>query len=114
MIFMANLAKTFFFILFCFGFVTSCGKKNGLIYPGGEENTQARKFEKVIEGYGVGDSDKNFKYYYDRKQPKKVKKDIEPVKEPLFNYSKTFSKSPTETTNQYNGQQGSEYQGQHP
>jgi len=107
---MTIFTKTLF-AFFCFSLLISCGKKNGLIYKDGEE-TQAKKFERSIENYGVNNSDKNFKYYYDRKQPKKVKKDIIPPKEPLFNYSKTFSKSAPEVTNQYNGQQGSEYQSQ--
>lgn len=106
--------STIFFTFFCLSLIASCGKKNGLTYPDGAENTQARKFEKVIEGYGANDSDKNFKYYYDRKQPKKVKKVTQRTKDPLFHYSKTFSKLAPEVPNQYNGQQGSEYQSQQP
>lgn len=104
---MAKLTKIFI-AFFCLATITSCGKKSGLIYPGGLEKTQAKKFEKVIEGYDINDcNDKNFKYYFDRKQPKKIKSTQKPPREPLFNYSKTFTNSNNatpEVTNQNNGQ----------
>ena len=105
---MAKLTKIFI-TFFCFAAITSCGKKSGLIYPGGAEETQAKKFGKVIEGYNISDcDDENFKYYFDRKQPSKKRKSTQkPPKEPLFNYSKTFTNSNVavpEVTNQNNGQ----------
>lgn len=62
--FLVNFLKVFLLI-----FIASCGKKSGLLYP--EE--KKFKFDKIIESNDINDSDKNFKYYFDREQPKSLK-----------------------------------------
>jgi len=88
----------------------SCGKKSGLSYP--EKDETKNQFERVIEGYDNNNSDKNFKYYFDIKQPAtkpKIKK-INPKLEDDLKYSKTTKK----TADKNSGQQNNKEDGQEP
>lgn len=100
-----------FSAIFCLALVTSCGKKNGLAYPGGDKGE--KRFEQVIEGYDINESDKNFKYYFDIKnpptKPKAVKK-TNPKLEDDLKYSKAAKK----TADKNSGQQDNKDKGQQP
>lgn len=58
-------------ILISLIFIASCGKKSPLVYP----DKDKVKFNDVIDSNDLSDSDKKFKYYFDREQPKKPLKD---------------------------------------
>jgi len=70
---MTKISKILFSI-FCLSAIVSCGKKSGLILPEKDESLRIKRYQKINEGYGINDSDKDFKYYYDRDQPKKIEK----------------------------------------
>ncbi len=86
-------------MIFCLSLIASCGKKNNLAYPEGGEEKQKHRFEKVVEGYNINDSDKNFKYYYDNPQLKNGKKVEQTTPEPLMDFTFT-KKTPYKETGQ--------------
>lgn len=66
--------KKILFSIFFLGAIASCGKKSELVLSEQDEILQRKRYEKINEGYGINYSDKDFKYYYDRDQPKKINK----------------------------------------
>lgn len=84
---MTNFKKIFYLAL-CFSLIASCGRKSGLTYKG---ETQQKKFKKNIEKNDFGNSDKNFEYYFDIKQPAKKPKKENPKKRGNLDY---FDKKP--------------------
>ncbi len=70
---MTKISKILFSI-FCLSAIISCGKKSVLVLPEKDKDLRSGRYKKINEGYGISDADKDFKYYYDRDQPKSNQK----------------------------------------
>ena len=78
--------------------------------PEKDENLRIKRYQKINEGYGINDSDKDFKYYYDRDQSKKIEKSEKKTDSKLSDNSKFPKKAAEKKASEQDGKGNNQQQ----